>query len=359
MKQGKSLKEAKAEKAARKRRARRRKRVFVLLTELFIFVGLLGVGYVMSKYGKFQLNMFSDGDIQKNDGAEKEGYTTIALFGGDSREGQLEAGTHADTIMIAGIDDKTKEVKLVSVYRDLVVKRPDGELGKANSAYFVGGPKEAINMLNQNFDLDIEDYVTVDFAALADVVDLLGGIEIDVTDTEAEEVNNYIGETAQVVGKKAKKMTGGLQTLDGVQAVTYARIRKNVGGDYARTERQRLVIQKLIEKVKATDLATLNEIIDTVFSKVSTSFSMKELISLASGVLQYELGDTTGFAFEHEDGNLKGIGSVVIPLGVLENVQELHAFLYPNETYTASETVMEIAQEIEKATGYTRNNSRQ
>lgn len=359
MKQGKSLKEAKAEKAARKRRARRRKRVFVLLTELFIFVGLLGVGYVMSKYGKFQLNMFSDGDIQKNDGAEKEGYTTIALFGGDSREGQLEAGTHADTIMIAGIDDKTKEVKLVSVYRDLVVKRPDGELGKANSAYFVGGPKEAINMLNQNFDLDIEDYVTVDFAALADVVDLLGGIEIDVTDTEAEEVNNYIGETAQVVGKKAKKMTGGLQTLDGVQAVTYARIRKNVGGDYARTERQRLVIQKLIEKVKATDLATLNEIIDTVFSKVSTSFSLKELISLASGVLQYELGDTTGFAFEYEDGNLKGIGSVVIPLGVLENVQELHAFLYPNETYTASETVMEIAQEIEKATGYTRNNSRQ
>lgn len=359
MKQGRSLKEAKAEKAARKKRARRRKRVFVLMTELFVFVGLLGVGYVMSKYGKFQLNMFSDGDIRKNEGAEKEGYTTIALFGGDSREGQLEAGTHADTIMVASINDKTKEVKLVSVYRDLVVKRPDGELGKANSAYFVGGPKEAINMLNQNFDLDIEDYVTVDFTALADVVDLLGGIEIDVTDTEAEEVNNYIGETAQVVGKKAKKMTGGLQILDGVQAVTYARIRKNVGGDYARTERQRLVIQKMVEKVKATDLATLNEIIDTVFSKVSTSFSLKELISLASGVLQYELGDTTGFAFEYVDGNLKGIGSVVIPLGVLENVQELHTFLYPNETYTASDTVMDIAQEIEKVTGYTRNNSRQ
>ncbi len=359
MKQGRSLKEAKAEKAAKKKRARRRKRAFVLLAELFIFVGLLGVGYMMSKYGKFQLNMFSDGDIQKNEGAEKEGYTTIALFGGDSREGQLEAGTHADTIMVASIDDKTKEVKLVSVYRDLVVKRPDGELGKANSAYFIGGPKEAINMLNQNFDLDIEDYVTVDFMALADVVDLLGGIEIDVTDTEAEEVNNYIGETAQVVGKKAKKMKGGLQTLDGVQAVTYARIRKNVGGDYARTERQRLVIQKLVKKVKATDLATLNEIIDTVFSKVSTSFSLKELVSLASGVLQYELGETTGFAFEYADGKVKGIGSVVIPLGVLENVQELHTFLYPNETYTASETVTGIAQEIEKATGYTRNNSRQ
>ena len=212
MKQGRSLKEAKAERAAKKRRARRRRRVIVLLVELFVLFTLLGVGYVMSKYGKFQLNMFGDGDIVKNEGVEKKGYTTIALFGGDSREGELEAGTHADTIMIVSIDNETKEVKLVSVYRDLIVKRPDGKLGKANSSYFLGGPKQAINMLNQNFDLDIEDYVTVDFTAMADVVDKLGGIEIDVTDAEAQEMNNYIGETADVTGKKAKRVKGGLQT---------------------------------------------------------------------------------------------------------------------------------------------------
>lgn len=354
MKQGRSLKEAKAERAAKKRRAKRRRRVIVLLVEIIILFTLLGIGYVMSKYGKFQLNMFGDGDIVKNEGVEKEGYTTIALFGGDSRDGQLEAGTHADTIMIVSIDNETKEVRLVSVYRDLIVKRPDGKLGKANSAYFLGGPKQAINMLNQNFDLDIEDYVTVDFTVMADVVDELGGIEIDVTDAEAKEINNHIDGTAEVVGKKAHHMQGGLQTLDGVQAVTYSRIRKNVGGDYARTERQRIVIQKLAEKVKGTDLSTINDLIDTVFSQISTSFTLKELIGLSTGVFQYELGESKGFAFEYTDGNVKGIGSVVVPLGVTQNVEEMHAFLYPNAEYSVSKTVQTIAQEIESATGYTK-----
>lgn len=359
MKQGRSLKAAKAERAAKKKRAKRRKRVIVLVVEILILIMLLSIGYMMSKYGKIQLNMFDDGDILKNEGAEKEGYTTIALFGGDSREGELEAGTHADTIMIVSIDNESKEVKISSVYRDLIIKRPDGKLGKANSAYFYGGPKEAINMLNQNFDLDIEDYVTVDFSAMADVVDLLGGIEIDVTDAEAEEINRHIDGTAEAVGKKAKHMKGGLQTLDGVQAVTYARIRKNVGGDYARTGRQRIVIQKLAEKVKETDLTTLNNIIDTVFSQISTSFTMKEIISLASGVLQYELGEANGFAFEYTDGAVEGIGSVVIPLGVVENIEELHAFLYPKDKYAPSETVNNIAQEIETVTGYTREDYRE
>ena len=149
MKQGRSLKEVKAERVAKKKKARRRKRVIVLLAELFVLAILLGTGYVMTKYGKFQLNLFGEGDILVNDGAKKEGYTTIALFGGDSREGQLEAGTHADTIMVVSIDNATKEVKLVSVYRDLLTKQMNGEIKKANNAYFVGGPKDAINMLNK------------------------------------------------------------------------------------------------------------------------------------------------------------------------------------------------------------------
>ena len=351
MKQGRSLKGAKAERAAKKKRAKRRRRAAVLIIEILVFVSLLSVGYMMMKYGKIQLNIFGEGDILFNDGVKKEGYTTIALFGGDSREGELEAGTHADTIMVVSIDDETKEIKLVSVYRDLMTRQPDGTIKKANSAYFNGGPLEAINMLNQNFDLDIEDYVTVDFKALADVIDLLGGIEIEVTDEEAQEVNNYIVETATVAGKKAKQITGGVQTLDGVQAVTYARIRKNVGGDYARTERQRMVIGQMVSKVKETDLTTLNEILNQVFPQISTSFTLQEMIRLAAGVLQYELGETGGFPFEKTDGTISGIGSVVIPLGVVENVENLHDFLYPKAEYTPSETVREIGAEIEELSG--------
>lgn len=353
-KNGRSLKEAKAEKAARKRRKIRRKRALFLMVEILILLILLSIGYVMMKYGKIQLNMFGEGDIQINEGVKQEGYTTIALFGGDSREGQLEAGTHADTIIIASIDNATKEVKLVSIYRDMLVKSMDGEMRKANSAYFLGGPQEAINMLNKNLDLAIEQYVTVDFKALADVIDLLGGIEIDVTENEADAINDYIVETAMVAGKDAVMVSGGLQTLDGVQAVTYARIRKNVGGDYARTERQRLVLQKVMEKVKKTDLATLNEIIDKVFPQVSTSFTLTEMIKLAAGVLQYELGETSGFPFELTDGRVEDVGSVVIPLGHVENVEELHAFLYAKDEYVASQTVIDIATEIENISGYTR-----
>lgn len=351
---GRRLKEAKAEKAAKKRRARRRKRAFFMIMEILILFVLLAVGYVMVKYGKIQLNAFGDGDIVFNDGVKQEGYTTIALFGGDSREGQLEAGTHADTIIVASIDNETKEIKLMSIYRDTLVQETDGRLKKANNAYFQGGPQEAINMLNRNFDLDIEHYVTVDFKALADTIDLLGGIEVDVSAEEAVETNKYIVETAMVVDKEVNYVSEGVQILDGVQAVTYARIRKNVGGDYARTERQRLVIQKVVEKAKQTDLVTINAIIDKVFPQVSTSFSLGELVKLAAGVMQYELGETTGFPFEHADSSIDGIGSVVVPLGVIENVEELHAFLYAKDEYTVSQTVIDIASEIEDASGYTR-----
>lgn len=353
-KKGRRLKDAKAELAEKRRKKRRRKRVLFLFLEIIVFVFLGTISYGLLKYGKLDTQMFQDDEIMINDGMEKEGYTTVALFGGDSREGVLGEGTHADTIMVASIDNQTKEVRIASVYRDTMTKQANGEIKKANYAYFSGGPSAAINMLNRNFDLDIMDYVTVDFTALADVVDTLGGLEIDVTDAEAAEMNNYIGETATVTGREAKQTQGGLQTLDGAQAVTYARIRKNVGGDYARTDRQRVIIQKLVEKVKRSDLITINGILNDTFEKVSTSFSLKELIQLAAGTMKYEIVGTSGFPFERIDGSVSGIGSVVVPLGVVENVEELHAFLYPKSDYIVSDIVREIGVEIENLSGYTR-----
>lgn len=352
MKQGKSLKEAKAQKADKKRKAKTRKRALVLIAEFIVFFCLVGTMFAMSKLGKFQLNPFEEDEIYKNEGVEQEGYQTIAVFGGDSRDGELGAGTHADTMMIVSIDKKTKEVRILSVYRDLLTMQMDGNIRKANSAYFLGGPEEAISMLNRNFDLDIEDYVTVDFKAMAEMVDLLGGIEVDVKESEAAEMNNYIKESAQVVGKKATMVSPGVQTLDGVEALTYVRIRKDVGGDYARTERQRVVIQKLLEKVKTTDLKTINQIINEVFGHIATSFTLPEMIELAPGLLKYQLTETGGYAFEKVDGKIQGIGSVVIPVGVTENVQKMHKFLYPTLEYEVSEVVKNIGTEIEILSGY-------
>lgn len=339
----------------KRKKSRRKKRILFLLAEIVILAILLGVGYVILKYDKFQVTLFDEGEIEVNDGATQEGYTTVTLFGGDSREGQLEEGTHADCIIVASIDNQTKEVKMTSVYRDTLTEQMNGELKKANNAYFTGGPKDAINMLNKNLDLDIQNYVTVDFKALADTVDLLGGIEIDIKEEEIQYMNEFLEETAQVAGKDANFIeAAGNQTLDGSQAVTYARIRSTAGGDYTRTERQRLVLEKIFEKVLHTKLGTINKIIDEVFPQVSTSFSLKDLLGLAAGVSQYQLGEAKGFPFELTDGNVEGVGSSVIPLGFAENVQELHEFLYPKDEYAVSEKLSEIAGKIESLTGYTR-----
>ena len=352
------MREKKREARRRKQKKRRMKRAAVLIAEILILCLLGGVAYVMAKYDKFQTVAFGEGDIISNKGVNWKGYKTIALFGGDSRSGDLEEGAQSDTIIIAAINSNTKEVRLASVYRDTTVRHADNKIHKANYAYYTGGPKDAINMLNRNFDLDIQDYVTVDFRALADVVDLVGGIEVEVTDDEAKEMNKYVRETGKVAGKEVHKLkSGGTYTMDGVQAVTYARIRKNVGGDYKRTERQQIVIKKVVEKAKGMDLATINKIINKVFPQISTSFSLADMVGLAAGALDYEIKDSSGFPMEAMNGRIDGLGSVIVPVGLVENVKELHAFLYPDEKpEKVSDTVKEIAAEIEELTGITREN---
>lgn len=212
-------------------------------------------------------------------------------------------------------------------------------------------------MLNENLDLDIEDYVTVDFKALVDTIDLMGGIEIDIQEEEVQYMNEFLQETADVAGTEANFIEhAGEQKLDGAQAVTYARIRSTAGGDYKRTERQRLVIEKIFEKAVKTKISTINKIIDKVFEQVSTSFSLKEALGLAAGVADYQLGETAGFPFEKQDDvRYKNCGSVVVAQGLAENVQELHTFLYPNEEEKpVSDTVQQISDDIAYLTGVTR-----
>ena len=208
--------------------------------------------YVAVIFSKLDTEEIKEEDIVVNqiDDTVGVGYTNFVLFGGDSRKGDVTKSLNTDSIIIASLNNETKEVKLVSVYRDTLLDMTNGKIQKCNSAYSRGGATQAINMLNMNLDLDIKKYVTVDFGAVADLIDMLGGIEVDVSTAEYKAVNKYIDETGMVAGKKAKHLThGGVQTLDGVQATTYARIRKGVGDDYARTERQRKVVTAALKNM--------------------------------------------------------------------------------------------------------------
>ena len=324
-----------------------------------ILILVLGF-WVVSKLDKIQKPKVEQDQIEVNESLQEstmetmKGYTTVALFGLDTREaGQLGSGNRSDTIIIASINNDTKEVKLVSVYRDTYLNLTNGKYNKCNGAYSAGGPAQAISMLNTNLDLDIEYYVSVDFAALTKTVDLLGGIDIDVDDTEIEHLNNYIVETSKVTGIQTKPLTHtGLQTLDGVQATSYCRIRYTAGDDFKRTERQREVIMQLVSKAKKMDISKVNDIIDAVFPLIATNYTNDELVAMAPQLLTYDIVDTTGFPFDKANATVKGKGSCVVPVNLEENVKQLHEYLFGNSDYQPSNEVTEISSKINSETGY-------
>ena len=276
-----------------------------------------------------------------------EGYTNIALFGVDSRDGNLGEGNRTDMIIVASLNNETKEIRLVSVYRDTLLNLSEGTYQKCNAAYSYGGPTMAINMLNMNLDLDIEDYVTVDFGAISDMIDQLGGVEITIKEEELEAFNKYVTETARVAGKEAHKIDEpGNYLMDGSQATTYARIRSTAGGDFTRTERQRIVIEKAVEKIQKADLLTINNIISEVFPQISTSFTLQEILYYAQAYSQYKLLENTGFPFDQTTDTISGLGSIVIPQNLTDNVSQLHEFLFGDTDYTPSDTVSTISSTI-------------
>jgi polyisoprenyl-teichoic acid--peptidoglycan teichoic acid transferase len=340
--------------------AKKKRRKILFAVEAIVLIILIGVIFVMGKFDKLDKTVqINEDNLTANEGisnidAITEGYTNVALFGVDSRSsGTFAKGTHSDTIIIASINNKSGDIKLCSVYRDTYLNLSDDTYRKANQAYFNGGPEQAIKMLNMNLDLNITKYVAVDFNAVTTVVDLLGGMEIDVQEDEIDHLNNYTVETSEVTGVKTTKLTkAGLQLLDGVQATSYARIRYTDGGDYKRTERQRLVIEKIAEKAKKASLTSLNSIIDKVLPNISTNFTATEILALATNAANYNLADQSGFPFEKTTKNWKkSIGDVVIPVTLESNVSELHAFLFGEENYTPTATVQAISKKIIEDTG--------
>ena len=331
------------------------KKVLIAILAILVCTVAAGAFYIHSKLNKINTEeLDSEKLIVNEDLAEDlgDGYTTFAVFGVDSREGELEKGVRSDCIIVANLNNETKEVQLVSVYRDTILDMTDGSLHKSNSAYSYGGAEQAVNMLNMNLDLNITDYVTVDFTAVAEAIDLLGGVEINIKEEEVEYLNEFLGETASAAGKEAVEVTvAGLQTLDGVQATTYARIRSTAGGDFTRAERQRIVIEKMVEKAKISDFNTLNKIIDKVLPGIKTSFTSKEIINYARYFAEYKLTDSTGFPMEKTADRITGIGSVVIPVTLESNVRQLHEMLYGTLNYQVSLQVAGISKVIEEAAG--------
>ena len=321
----------KKKKTTKKQRAKRRKVMFIV--EIVILLILLAAVFVWLKLEKIDYNKLDEDDILMNDLDDSTDevmgkYTVIALFGLDNRDnGTYESG-NSDTIMLASINNDSKEVKLVSIYRDTYLNVKDDTYAKMNSAYQRGGPKQAIEALNTNLDLKITKYVAVDFNALVETIDLIGGVDIDVTPQEVAKINEYSGEVAQVTGKKNTTLSG--------------------------SERQRTVIEAMITKVQKSGVTTINSVVDEVFDDISTNITPKQMLSLGSHALSYKMVDNSGFPFELKTKNMGKRGDCVIPLDLETNVIELHEYLFGSDTYTPTDSVKEKSKQIINDTGYTK-----
>ena len=337
----------------------KKKIIVIICVVLTLVLGAAGAvfGYAASKVNKIQKIEVKKETLKESITEEvehKSGYLNVAVFGLDSRDGSLDKGNRSDTIMIVSLNQETYEVKMVSVYRDTFMRLKDGSYNKANAAYAFGGPEGAISMINRSMDMDISKYVAVNFNALVDVIDALGGLDITLTDAEVVHMNNYCVETSKVTGADYTKIepeVAGTYHLNGVQAVSYSRIRYTGGGDFERTSRQRHVLELIAEKAQSASFSTLNKIIDKVFPQVSTNFTITEMIAYAKDIAKYKLGDSMGFPDNNSFDMLDVVGSVVIPETLTSNVEDVHKFLFGDDGYTISSNVTDIEAGIrEKCT---------
>ena len=331
--------------------------IILLIILIFLFAGIaLGYWYVMDKINKSEFIEIPEEEIEINEGVIEQlnKYRNIVLLGIDARSQKqelYESGTRSDCIIIASINEETKEVKLTSIYRDTYLKLTGSSFDKVTHAYYYGGPALVMSTLNTNLDLNITEFVAVNFEAVADIVNEIGGIELNITSAEIDYINEYIDATSKNTGIKSRHITkSGKQTIDGVQAVAYARIRYTAGGDYKRTERMRTVIEACLEKAKTLSLIQLNSAADTVLSKVHRNISNGEILSLLPKIASYKITDSIGWPYEVKGSKINGI-YYSVPVNLEALVEQLHKELFGEEDYEVSDTVKSISNSIIKKTG--------
>lgn len=376
-----SANSARARAALQKRKKKRR--IIIFAIEIVIILIMLGVLYVVMnvsdegpKFTVIDPSEVVPSEIQqaKDEGESAMlGYMNIALFGVDAtNEKQIEKNSRTDTIMIASINMDTGDIKLVSVYRDTYLNIGTDTYTKCNAAYAKGGPQQAIKMLNMNLDLDIENFVTVGYNALMDVIDGLGGVYVEVKENEIVHLNNYqrsivaqwkygvklddytVSEKDFEVVKSSDYTPvteAGYQLLNGLQATAYCRIRY-VGNDYKRTERQRTVLKAIQDQAKKADLKSLTDVFNKVVKQVYTSLDQKDMLELLGKIADYRIAEEAGFPQMEQltTGNIGASGSCIVPQDLVSNVEWLHQFLFEDEEYQVTSTVIECSEKIKKDT---------
>jgi LCP family protein required for cell wall assembly len=275
-----------------------------------------------------------------------DGFINILLLGTDARQMSGDEPTRADMVMIASINVETHEVTLTSIYRDTYLKLGDtSTYDKITHAYFYGGPEMTIKTVNQALDLNIQNYAVVNFKVVADVVDAIGGIDINVEDYEIDEMNACIRENALVLTASDDTeyiTSSGLQTLNGFQALAYGRMRNGVGDDFKRTERMRIVATTAFDKMKTMKFSALKKVIKAIAPSVKTNLKITDMLALGKDITKYTINAGAGFPYSASAGNYYNV-SYVFPTDLAGDVTRLHNEVFGQAGYVTSSMVDEIS----------------
>lgn len=333
----------------------------VLCLVLALIVATGATGYMaMKDYLKSQIHKVKRTEIdeKKLSIVDVNGYANIVLLGVDARDMSKKTlnASNTDCIVIVSIQESTGKVNLISVFRDTYLKIGDtSTYSKINSAMALGdSPATTLKSLNQAMDLNIKKYVIFNFKLVADVVDELGGIEVNVDQSEIYQLNKYTRETAHIIGRKRSQYKlvkkPGKQTLTGCQAVSYGRIRKGVGDDFKRTNRMRVVIQKVTNKLKKASVSELAAVMKLGTSQCETNLSDDDIMALAQKVTKYKFNGSIGFPYEVHTGYINGI-SYVFPSDLAANTKKLHRQAFGQKDYQVSDSCQEISNYITSVAG--------
>ena len=349
----------------RKKNNKKRSKLKIALIVLLIAAILAGGIYAGVRIAaeKMLNDNLNRKELEKKDLSivDVDGYVKILLLGTDARtmdKAALES-SNSDCIIIVSINTKTNDVNLISIYRDTYLPVSPTGYGKINSALSLGGPEATIRSLNETMDLNISNYVLFNWKMVADLVDEVGGIDVDLRESERVALNKYRRQTAKVIGAPAPPSieAPGPQILNGVQAVTYGRIRKGVGDDFKRTDRMRYVIDRVLERAKKQGPTKLLKMIEICMENCETSLPNDDIIGLVQRLPQYSIGGSTGYPYTLKDGMIRG-GAYIVGTDLADDAERLHAELFGQTDYRASAKVLEIAQACWNFynTGYTTGN---
>lgn len=304
----------------------------VVLSLVMVLVILIGTVLGFYKHIKNKIYVKKEPSISSNDSEfkEVEGITNVLLIGVDARD--LDEPCRSDSMIIATLDNNNKKVKLTSLFRDTLVDIPGHGEAKLNAAYMLGGPELLMKTVKETYNVSIDKYIIINFWGFETIVDYIGGIEVDVKDYQLEELNKYIGESTG--GNDCPVEKAGIQTLNGKQALSYARIRYNVGDEYERTDRQREVIFKVIEKLQNTKPSKYLGIMNTMLEYIKTNIDPLEALNMAYTIYKLPSLDVEQLQIPlvalSETRNYKELGSVFL-MDRLQNASILYNFIYENK----------------------------